>query len=69
MNKSKQLLEEIAQLIDITDENGIVDHNNVDYLHDLLMKHFGYTEFPIKRWNKIKELGYLVQQLHSEANK
>jgi hypothetical protein len=41
------------------------DTETLNRLVNVLMCHFGYTEFPIRGFNKMKQLGYLFQQLET----
>lgn len=63
---SKNLFNELLPLVESFKED---DTETLNHLVDKLLSHFGYTEFPIRGFNKMKQLGYLFQQLESTVNK
>jgi hypothetical protein len=61
---SKDLLNDLLPKVESLNDE---DTKTLNYLVSVLMKHFGYIEFPIRGFNKMKQLGYLFQQLESEV--
>lgn len=66
MSTSKDLFNELLPLVESFKDD---DTETLNHLVDVLMEHFGYSEFPIRGFNKMKQLGYLFQQLESAAHK
>lgn len=67
MNVStKELFNTLLPLVESFKEE---DTETLNHLVDVLMRHFGYVEFPIRGFNKMKQLGYLFQKLESELNR
>jgi len=59
---SKDLFKSLLPIVESFKED---DTETLNRLVDVLMVHFGYTEFPIRGFNKMKQLGYLFQQLET----
>lgn len=66
ISSSKELYNRLLPLIESFKED---DTETINNLVDMLKKHFGYDEFSFSRWNNMKQLGYLFQQLESLVNK
>lgn len=63
---SKELYSVILPLVESFKDDDI---ETLNLLVDKLMDHFGYNEFPIRGFNKMKQLGYLFQKLESTVDK
>ena len=63
---SKNLFNELLPIVESFKEN---DTETLNKIIDILMQHFGYTEFPIRGFSKMMQLGYLFQQLESTMKK